>query len=151
MRSTVVVIIAQKKKEKNKRQDRCHQWSTRPDPQSRQQRTLFSHCFVLLNFEKWRRTDVSTNGRHVRKQRSLPAERIKIEFLRITKGQRIRRSHTMKWCSMMVAHKYNQLITSDLLIMTGCMINIKSYICHILCKNDGFNNSIAHLSNKIIR
>ena len=39
-----------------KKQDRCHQWSTRPDPQSCQLWTLFSLSFVKLDFEKWGRT-----------------------------------------------------------------------------------------------
>ena len=36
-------------------QDRCHQWSTRPDPQLRQLRTLFSLeiCFVLKSLKQW--------------------------------------------------------------------------------------------------
>ena len=50
---------------------RTRKWSTRPDPQSRQQWTLFSIeiCFALLDFEKWGRTD----GRHLRKLWSLPS------------------------------------------------------------------------------
>ena len=48
---------------------RCHQWSTQPDPQSRQLRTLLLLFFVLLDFEKWGRMD----GRHVQKQLSLLA------------------------------------------------------------------------------
>ena len=42
-----------------KPKDRCHQWSTRPDPQSRQEWTflfLLEICFVLLDFEKCGRT-----------------------------------------------------------------------------------------------
>ena len=59
---------------KQQRQDRCHQWSTRPDPQSLQLWTLFSLeiCFVLLDFEKWGNF-WRTDGQHERKQRSLPA------------------------------------------------------------------------------
>ena len=41
-------------------QDRCHQWSTRPDPQSR---SLFSVVFCFARFEKWGRTDGRTNER----------------------------------------------------------------------------------------
>ena len=39
-------------------QDRCYQWSTRLDSQSHQWRKLFS--IVLLDFEKWGRTNVRT-------------------------------------------------------------------------------------------
>ena len=46
--------------EEKEKRDACHQWSTRPDPQSRQQRSLFSleSCFVLWYFE-----NLGTDGR----------------------------------------------------------------------------------------
>ena len=51
------------------KQERCHQWSNWPDPQSRQLWTLFllEICFVLLDLEKWGRTDnMCDNNDHYR-------------------------------------------------------------------------------------
>ena len=57
--SNLVSFCAKIQKEKN---FVCHQWSTRPDPQSRQLWSLFSlvNCLVSGDFEKWGRTDVQT-------------------------------------------------------------------------------------------
>ena len=65
-----VFNLSGKKKDE---QDRCHQWSIRPDQHSCEQRTLFSLdiCLVLESGDG--RTNGSTDGQHVRKQLSLPA------------------------------------------------------------------------------
>ena len=52
-------------------QDRSHQWSTRPDPTVSPVANFVFTLFVLHEFEKWVRTD----GRHDRKQWSLPTGR----------------------------------------------------------------------------